>query len=113
MDHDRLFKELLTTFFVEFIELFFPALVAYLDRDSVEFLDKEVFTDVTHGERHEADIVAKARFRGKDLGFLIHVEPQARREAVFPRRMFTYFARFHEKYDMPVYPIALFSYRAR
>ena len=25
--------------------------------------------------------------------------------------MFTYFARFHEKYDLPVYPIALFSYR--
>ncbi len=112
MDHDRLFKELLTTFFVEFIELFFPELAAYLDRDSVEFLDKEVFTDVTRGERHEADIVAKARFRGKELGFLVHVEPQARPEAVFPRRMFTYFARFHEKYGLPVYPIALFSYRA-
>jgi hypothetical protein len=112
MDHDRLFKELLTTFFVEFIELFFPELAAYLDRDSAEFLDKEIFTDVTHGERHEADIVAKARFRGKDLGFLIHVEPQARRETVFSRRMFTYFARLHEKYDMPIYPIALFSYPA-
>lgn len=111
MDHDRLFKELLTTFFVEFIELFFPELEAYLDRNSVEFLDKEIFTDVTHGERHEADIVAKARFRGKDLGFLIHVEPQARCEQVFGRRMFTYFARLHEKYDMPIYPIALFSYR--
>ena len=91
MDHDRLFKELLTTFFVEFIELFFPELAAYLERDSIEFLDKEVFTDVTHGERHEADIVAKARFRGKDLGFLIHVEPQARHQQVFGRRMFTYF----------------------
>ena len=83
MDHDRLFKELLTTFFVEFIELFFPELTAYLDRDSIEFLDKELFTDVTHGERHEADIVAKARFRGKDLGFLIHVEPQARQRRFF------------------------------
>ena len=93
MDHDRLFKELLTTFFVEFIELFFPELAAFLERDSVEFLDKEIFTDVTRGEKHEADIVAKARFRGKDLGFLIHVEPQARREPVFSRRMFTYFAR--------------------
>ncbi len=112
MDHDRLFKELLTTFFVEFIELFFPELASYVDRGSVEFLDKEVFTDVTHGERHEADIVAKARFRGKELGFLIHVEPQARRETVFARRMFTYFARFHEKYDLPVYPIAVFSYLA-
>jgi len=26
IDHDRLFKELISTFFVEFIELFFPQL---------------------------------------------------------------------------------------
>ena len=31
MDHDRLFKELLTTFFVEFVELFFSELAAYPD----------------------------------------------------------------------------------
>ena len=110
MDHDRLFKELLTTFFSDFLEVFCPKLAEYLDADSVEFLDKEVFTDVTHGERHEVDLVAKARFRGKPLGFLIHVEAQARQQDVFPQRMFTYFARFHEKYDLPVYPIAVFSY---
>ena len=50
IDHDRLFKELLTTFFVEFLELFFPEVAAYLEPDSLEFLDKEVFTDVTSGE---------------------------------------------------------------
>ena len=60
MDHDRLFKELLTTFFVDFLEVFCPELAKYLDPGSLEFLDKEVFTDVTHGERHEVDLVAKA-----------------------------------------------------
>ena len=55
IDDDRLFKELLTTFFVEFIDLFLPEVVTYLERDSIEFLDKEVFTDVTAGERYEAD----------------------------------------------------------
>ncbi len=112
MDHDRLFKELLTTFFPQFLQLFCPELAANLDPESLEFLDKEIFTDVTHGEKHEADIVARARFRGAGLGFLIHVEPQARRQTHFARRMFTYFARFHEKYDLPVYPIALFSHRS-
>ena len=106
MDHDHLFKELLTTFFVDFLDVFCPELAKYLEPGSVEFLDKEVFTDVTHGERHEVDLVAKARFRGQPLGFLIHVEAQARKQTVFPQRMFTYFARFHEKYDLPVYPIA-------
>ncbi len=110
MDHDHLFKELLTTFFVDFLEVFCPELAKYVEPGSVEFLDKEVFTDVTHGERHEVDLVAKARFRGKPLGFLIHIEAQARQQAVFPQRMFTYFARFHEKYDLPVYPIAVFSF---
>ena len=111
MDHDRLFKELLTTFFVDFLKLFCPELAANVDRDSVEFLDKEIFTDVAHGEMHEADIIAKARFQGADLAFLIHVEPQARHQGHFPQRMFAYFARFHEKYDLPVYPIAVFSFK--
>ncbi|MFM6325542.1 MAG: hypothetical protein ACKPGF_23620 [Microcystis panniformis] len=43
IDHDRLFKELISTFFVEFIELFFPQLMDYLDRESITFLDKEVW----------------------------------------------------------------------
>ncbi|MCA9219930.1 MAG: DUF4351 domain-containing protein [Planctomycetales bacterium] len=112
MDHDRLFKELLRTFFVDFIELFFPDLLIYLDRDSVTFLDKELFTDVTQGDRHEVDLVAKARFRGQELCFLIHVETQAQPVANFPRRMFNYFARLHELHDLPVYPIAVLSFDA-
>ena len=110
MDHDRLFKELFTTFFVEFVDLFFPELAAYMDAGSITFLDKEVFTDVTQGERHEADVVVQATFRDQPLCFLIHVEAQAQPEADLPRRMFRYFARLHEKYDLPVYPIAVFSY---
>jgi hypothetical protein len=62
IDHDRLFKELLSTFFVEFLELFFPEVIAYLEQDSLEFLDKELFTDVTAGEQYEADLVVKAQY---------------------------------------------------
>ena len=110
MDHDRLFKELLTTFFVEFLELFFPDMAQYLDRDSIEFLDKEVFTDVTEGELHVVDLLVKARFGGELSFFLVHVETQAQPEADFAGRMFRYFARLHEKHALPVYPVALFSY---
>ncbi|MCA2764948.1 MAG: Rpn family recombination-promoting nuclease/putative transposase, partial [Microcystis sp. M151S2] len=110
IDHDRLFKELISTFFIEFIELFFPQLMDYLDRDSITFLDKEVFTDVTEGERHESDLVAQVKFRGKESFFLIHVEAQESSRKWFNRRMFTYFARFHEKFVLPIYPIVIFSY---
>ena len=110
VDHDRLFKDLVTEFFTDFIDLFFPEVSKYLDQDSVQFLDKKVFTDVTSGDRHEVDVLAKAKFKGQDTFFLVHIESQATAQADFPRRMFRYFARLHEKHDLPVYPIALFSY---
>ena len=110
MDHDRLFKELLMTFFVEFLDLFFPDLVDDLDRDSVEFLDKEVFTDITEGDRREVDLVVKARFSDRPSCLVIHMEHQAQSQGDFARRMFCYFARLHEKYALPVYPIAVFSF---
>jgi Domain of unknown function (DUF4351) len=115
MDHDRLFKELLTTFFVEFVELFLPDLAKYMDRTSLEFLDKEIFTDVGSGERHEVDLLVKARFLpgGNVSGeafFLIHVENQATAQEQFARRMFRYFARLDEKFGLPVFPVALLSY---
>lgn len=47
IDHDRLFKELLTTFFVEFLELFLPQVAKVIDRDSVSFLPQEYFADLT------------------------------------------------------------------
>lgn len=101
IDHDRLFKELLSTFFWEFIELFFPAVTTYLERDSITFLDKELFADVTSGERREVDLVVKARFR-EDSFFLLHCEHQSQAEANFGRRMFRYFARLYEKHALPV-----------
>ena len=50
IDHDRLFKELISTFFIEFIELFFPEVLKYIDINSVSLLYKEIFTDVTAGD---------------------------------------------------------------
>lgn len=111
IDHDRLFKELLTTFFSEFVELFIPDLAAFMDRQSVDFLDKEVFTDITLSERHEVDLLARARVAGTgDVFFLIHVENQASARPEFARRMFRYFARLHEKHDLPIFPVVIFSY---
>ena len=113
MDHDRLFKELLTTFFIEFLDLFLPEVSAEIDRDFAAVpMDKEVFTDVTSGDKHEVDVLMKVKFRGEEAFFLVHVENQATPQADFPRRMFRYFARLTEKYDLPVYPVVIFSYDA-
>ncbi len=109
-NHDRLFKELLSTFFLEFIELFFPEILEYLDRSSITFVDKEVFTDVTAGETYEVDLLIEGKFKEQSYSFLIHVENQSYNQTDFNKRMFRYFARLHEKFDLPIYPIVIFSY---
>ena len=110
INHDQLFKELLTTFFVEFIELFFPEVLKYLDISSITFVDKELFTDVTQGRKKILDVVALTKFREQDYSFLIHIEAQASQETDFDRRMFRYFCSLFLKYDRPIYPIVVFSY---
>ncbi|MBE9003240.1 Rpn family recombination-promoting nuclease/putative transposase [Nostoc sp. LEGE 12447] len=110
IDHDRLFKELLSTFFVEFLDLFLPQVVSQIDRDSIQFLPQEVFTDVTSGEKKEIDLLVQCRFQQQDTCFLIHVENQSYTETAFAKRMFKYFARLHEKYDLPIYPVVIFSF---
>ena len=58
IDHDRNFKLLFTTFFQDFVALFLPETAAYLDLDTpIEFLDKEILTDLTEGEEHVVDLI--------------------------------------------------------
>ncbi|MEH2077392.1 MAG: Rpn family recombination-promoting nuclease/putative transposase [Nostoc sp.] len=110
IDHDRLFKELLSTFFVDFLDLFLPQVVSQIDRNSIHFLPQEIFTDVTSGEKKEIDLLAQVRYQQQDTCFLIHVENQSYTETAFAKRMFKYFARLHEKYDLPIYPVVIFSF---
>ncbi|MGB3653182.1 MAG: Rpn family recombination-promoting nuclease/putative transposase, partial [Rivularia sp. (in: cyanobacteria)] len=110
VDHDRLFKELISTFFIEFLELFLPDVLKDIDRDTIQFLSQEVLTDVTSGDKKTVDILVKVKYRQQDTFFLIHVEAQSYSQAEFAKRMFQYFARLHEKYDLPVYPIVIFSF---
>ena len=110
INHDRLFKELITTFFIEFLELFFPKVLTYLDQNYIEFSDKEVFTEIALADALETDIVVKTKFQGKDAFFLVHIENQAQNKPGFDKRMFRYFCLLSGKHDLPVYPIALLSF---
>lgn len=112
VDHDRLFKQLLSTFFLEFLDLFAPDFARSVEADSVEFLEKETFTDALAGERHVVDLLARVRVRGVPGCILIHVENQADANATaeFPRRMFRYFAGIEARHGLPIYPVAVLSY---
>jgi hypothetical protein len=52
----------------------------------------------------------KARLKDTDSFFVIHIETQAQHQNDFPARLFGYFAKLHEKYSLPVYPIAVLSF---
>ena len=110
IDHDRLFKELISTFFIEFIELFLPEIADGIDKNSIQFLPEEVITDVTAGEKKVIDLLVKVKYLEQDTFFLIHIEAQSYNQQDFAKRMFKYFARLHEKYDLPIYPVVIFSF---
>jgi predicted transposase/invertase (TIGR01784 family) len=109
-DHDRLFKELLSTFFLEFLELFIPDLVRTIEPNSIRFLQQEYFADLTSGEEKVIDLLVEVRQAGEEMAFLIHLEAQAASESNFARRIFFYFARLYQKYLQRVYPIVVFSF---
>jgi hypothetical protein len=111
IDHDAIFKQLLEEFFVEFLELFVPDALHLLDTSTLTFLDKEVFRDLLDPDRREADLVVQARFRDQPTTFIVHLEHQAQEDKVLHQRMFRYVAKFHDRSSVPVYPIALCSYR--
>ena len=114
IDHDKLFKELLKSAFVDFLDLFMPEVSVCVDRyEKVIFKDKEIFTDLTGGISLEPDLVAIVKHDGSEAMFLIHVEVQSTKMANFPERMLYYYIWLHLKYKMPVYPIALCSYKSQ
>jgi hypothetical protein len=115
MDHDRLFKELLSEFFLEFLDLFFPTLAARLDRSQAPvFLDKESFGEPQVDSRREMDLVARLQLRDEgEACFLVHLEHEGQDRGDLPARMFRYFSRLWDRYQLPIYPIALLSFAGR
>jgi hypothetical protein len=117
IDHDQLFKQLLTTFFLEFLELFTPEFFAAIDPYSLEVLPQEYFTEIEVGDRKAMDVIIRVDLLGRPnapassrVSVVINCEHQSSTETDFHRRMFFYFAQLHRQYLQPVYPIAIFSF---
>jgi predicted transposase YdaD len=108
--HDQKFKELIATFFIEFLELFLPDLAKIIEPDSVTFREQEYFVDLVEGEKQIIDLLAEVKLAGEEATVLIHIEPQSTHRSIFPQRMFFYFSRLHQKHLKRIYPIAIFSY---
>ncbi|MBS4204849.1 Rpn family recombination-promoting nuclease/putative transposase [Lederbergia citrea] len=108
--HDQLFKQLIHTFFAEFLEVFFPEVHEHIDFTSIKPLSEEMFTDLLEGESRRADIIIETKLKGQDTVIIIHVEPQSYSQPSFHERMYHYFSLLYNKYRKPILPIAIFSY---
>ncbi|ABW31064.1 hypothetical protein [Acaryochloris marina] len=57
IDHDGLFKELIETFFWEFLNLFLLQVFDYVERGPVTFLFQEVYSSIGAEERRIIDLL--------------------------------------------------------
>jgi len=110
-DHDQIFKTLFKEFFKEFIEGFLPEIAEKLDFQSVEFLEKETFTDLNKGRKKLMDLVVSVKtISGEEEFILLHTEFESSRpKKDFPERMFKYLCQLYMRYGKPVIPIVVFS----
>ncbi|MEO1368526.1 MAG: hypothetical protein AAFX50_15235 [Acidobacteriota bacterium] len=107
--HDALWKELLRTFFPEFLELALPSVAATLDCAARRFLEQESFTDHKDGRHVRLDVVAEVpTLRRSAQLVVIHIEVEREFGLAMDRRIFRYFAHLKLKLDRPVVPIVLY-----
>lgn len=104
--HDHLFKELIQTFFEEFLESFFPKIHPLINFQEISFLSEEVFTDLLEG-----DVVVETKLKSTDAVMIVHVEPQSTQQSHFHERMYQYFSMLYQRHRKPIIPIAVFSYK--
>lgn len=108
--HDQLFKQLIHTFFKEFIEVFFPKIHDSIDFHSITPLSEEVHTNLIEGDTRRLDVVIETKLKDTEVVIIVHIEPQSSAQAYFHERTYQYFSLLYNKYRKPIIPIAVLSY---
>lgn len=109
-DHDALFKAVISEFFLDFMQLFFPAIAQDIEPDSIQEKEQELLTDFEGGTTNRVDIIRQVRLKQSDTLILVLIEPQSYEDKAFGERLSRYFIRLWDKYRLPVFPVAVFSY---
>lgn len=106
MRHDQLAKTLISTFFTDFLRLTLPdSVVPLLRLGEAVFVDKELFTDRSTGERRELDLLARVPVEQEEIGLLVHVEIESRARGAMKRRLWRYYMHLRLRYNLLVLPI--------
>lgn len=113
LTRDKLWKGIFEDFFPEAIAFFFPDFVNLIDWSrGFEMLDKEqkqIFPESEESHRR-VDILTKVwLLDGSEQWILIHIEVQGYHDDNFAQRMFIYFYRLTDRYNVPVSALALLT----
>ena len=114
IDHDTLWKMVITRLFKQFLAFGLPEVYADADFSvESEFLEQELPKLVADGKKKGkriSDKLVKLRLKvGKDIWLFIHVEVQSTFETDFNQRMHTYFYRILDKIPHKLTAIALYT----
>jgi hypothetical protein len=105
-DYDSPWKNVIESYFPQFIAFFFPDVYGSLDWSrGFEFLDKElrqVVRDAELGKRFVDKLVKVYQLGGKETWILIHIEVQSQYEARFAERIYVYNYRIYDRYRRKV-----------
>lgn len=112
-DYDRLWKDIISDLFEEFLLFFAPELYEKVDFSQAPLsreqeLHKLIPASKTK-ERRVDKLVGLKLKNGQEQWILVHIEVQGQKETDFPQRMFQYFYRALDRYDQMLYSIALFT----
>jgi hypothetical protein len=108
---DSPWKEILEVYFEDFLLFFFPQVHAEIDWNrGYDFLDQElaqVVRDAELGKRLADKLVKVWKVNGEETWVLVHIEIQSQEESRFGERMFVYYYRLRDKYDLPIASLAI------
>jgi hypothetical protein len=106
--HDQLAKDLVRTFFREFLGLAAPETAARLRLEEPSFLDTQSFTDWPTGRRRELDLLVRIPSRPEGQApVLVHVEIERKARTGMDLRMWLYYMQLRLRHGLLVVPILL------
>lgn len=100
---DSAWKDVLDTYFKEFMEFFYPDIANKIDWSHRYIaLDKEmqsITADAMVGKKIVDKLFKVRCLDGQEETVLIHVEAQGQKEEAFPKRLFQYYYRLFDNHD--------------
>ncbi len=112
-DYDSPWKDLLDTLFEPFMAFFFPDVHTAIDWSrEIEFLDKElqkITVDAPLGRRFVDKLVKVWLKNGTETWVLIHIEIQGKYDNNLPFRLFVYYYRIFDRYQVQIATFAVLA----